>query len=282
MSTQAPTTDQIRTAWDSIAPGFDDHVSPLTIALGEHLVERLEVGPGARFLDVAAGSGALALPAARRGATTTAVDLAPIMIERLTARAAAEGLSNLRGQVMDGVSLDFPVDTFDVTVSLNGVSLFPDIDAGLAELVRVTKPGGRVVVATFGPMPHTEFVTFFMSAMQTTVPGLAPMSPEQPPLPFQVSDPERLRGKLLDAGLTMVEIETTPWNMTFESARHYWDATTSSNPIAAQMTAGLSAQRRDDVLQVLDGMLRERSGGHSEAVLRNVMTIGTGSKPAQH
>ncbi len=279
MATQAPTTDHIRSAWDAIATGFDDFVSPLSIAFGEELLKRLEVGPRTRFLDVAAGSGALAIPAARRGAATTAVDIAPTMIERLAARATAEGLSNLQGQVMDGQALQLPDDTFDVSVSLNGVSLFPDFDAGLAELVRVTSAGGLVVIAAFGPMPRAEFITFFMSAMQAAVPGFVPLSADQPPLPFQVSAPERLRTKLVHAGLSSVQVETTTWDMTFRSARHYWDAITSSNPTAVQLTADLTAQQRDDVEQVLNGMLRERSGGAPGAVLRNQATVGIGSKP---
>lgn len=278
MTTQTPTTEQIRTAWDALATGFDDFMSPLTIAFGEHLVGRLDIRSGTRFLDVAAGSGALAIPAARRGATTVAVDIAPTMIERLNSRARSEGLSNLEGQVMDAQTLEFPDNTFDVSVSLNGVSLFPDLDGGLAELVRVTRPGGRVVIAAFGRMQRTEFITFFMSAMQTAVPGFTPLPVDPPPLPFQVSDPNKLHAKLTEAGLTTVRADTTTWDMRFHSAAHYWDAMTSSNPIAVQTTADLTAEQRDDVKRVLDGMLRERSGGDPGAVLHNEATIGIGSK----
>lgn len=281
MTTAAPTTNHIRDAWESIAGGFDDFVSPVTMAFGEELVDRLDVGPGTRVLDVAAGSGALAVPAARKGALTTGVDLAPTMIERLTGRAATEGLTTLEGRVMNGEALDLPDDEFDVAVSLNGVSLFPDFDAGLAELVRVTRPAGRVMVATFGPLPQSEFVTFLMSALQAAVPGFVPLSADKPPLPFQVSDPENLRHKLLRAELTGVNVETTTWDMSFSSARHYWDAATSSNPIAAQLTADLTAPQRDDVVKLLDGMLRERSDGEPGAVLRNEATVGTGSKRQQ-
>lgn len=277
-STHAPTTEQIRDAWDAIATGFDDFVSPLTITLGEDIVGRLDIRSGTRFLDVAAGSGALAIPAARRGATTVAVDIAPTMIERLNARAGAEGLSNLEGQVMDGQALELPDNTFDVAVSLNGVSLFPDLDGGLAELVRVTTPGGRVVIAAFGAMQRAEFITFFMSAMQTAVPGFTPLPLDPPPLPFQVSDPEKLRRKLVQAGLTAVRVETTTWDMRFQSAAHYWDTITSSNPIAVQLTADLTSAQRDDLVRVLDGMLRERSGGDPGAVLHNEVNIGIGSK----
>lgn len=278
MTTQGPTTNEICAAWDAIATGFDDFVSPLTISIGKDIIGRLDIGPGTKVLDVAAGSGALAVPAARRGATTMAVDIAPTMIERLDSRAAAEGLSNLRGQVMDGHALQFPDATFDVCVSLNGVSLFPDLDGGLAELVRVTKPRGRVVIACFGPMQRAEFITYFMSAMVSAVPGFTPLPTDPPPLFFQVSDPEKLRGTLVRAGLTDVRVETTTWDAHFHSAAHYWDVTTSSNPMAVQLTSDLTSEQRDEVVRVLDGMLRERSGGDTGAVLHTAVNIGIGTK----
>lgn len=278
MTTPTPTTEQIRAAWESLATRFDDFVSPLTIGFGEQVVERLDVGPGTRFLDVAAGSGALAIPAARRGAAVVAVDIAPTMIERLNARAAAEQLSNLEGRVMDGQALGLPDGTFDVSVSLNGVSLFPDLDGGLAELVRVTKPGGRVAIAAFAAPQRVEFVACFISALQTAVPGTPSLPADPPPLPFQVADPEKLRGKLVEAGLTAIRVETATWEKRFESALHYWDTVRSGHPIAVQLTADLTAEQRDSVVRVMDGMFRERSGGHPGAVLRSEMNIGIGSK----
>ena len=277
MTTPTPTQQQIRGAWDAIAARFDEFTTPEAMRIGEEIVRRADVGPGTRLLDVAAGSGALALPAARRGARVTAVDIAPTMIERLRARAAAERLSGLAGLVMDGLALDLASDTFDVSVSLNGVSVFPDISGGLAEMVRVTRPGGRVVVGAFGPQPKVEFITFVMGATQAAVPGFAPLPADPPPPPFQVADPVVFRERLAGAGLAGVSVETVTWQMRINSATHLWNLFTSSNPIGARLVGGLTPQQRTDVGQVLDGMLRERSGGGPGAVLHADINIGTGT-----
>lgn len=106
--TSPPTTEQIRDAWDAIAPRYDQFVTNEDMPFAEEALNRVEIGTGTRFLDVACGSGAVSIPAAGRGAQVTAVDLAPTMIERLNARAQAEGLSNLEGLVMNAQSLELP------------------------------------------------------------------------------------------------------------------------------------------------------------------------------
>lgn len=274
---QVPDIEQIRGAWNSIADGFDEFVTPKTLVLGEEVMRRLELRPGMRLLDVAAGSGGLSIPAARIGAEVVATDLAPAMIERLTARAHAEGLSTLRGRAMDGQALELDDDAFDVAVSLNGVSLFPDMARGLAELARVTRPGGRVVIVAFGPIETVEFITFFTSAVQAAVPGATPLPANPPPLPFQAADPDVLRERLAAAGLRDVRIDTITWEMEFESVQHLWRVFTASNPIGAQMVAGLSDEQRVEVTQVLEGMLRERSAGAPGAVLGAEVNVGTGT-----
>lgn len=274
---QAPSTEQIRGAWDVLAGGFDQFVTPQTMALGEEVVRRIGLRPGTRVLDVAAGSGALSIPAARIGADVVATDLAPAMIERLDARARAEGLSALRGRVMDGQALDLDADTFDVAVSMNGVSLFPDMARGLAELVRVTRPGGRVVIVAFGPIEKVEFIAFVIGAVRAAVPGFTPLPANPPPLPFQASDPDVLRARLAEAGLSDVRIETTTWEIALDSVQHLWNLFTSSNPIGAQMIANLTAGQRTEVAHVLEGMLRERSAGAPGAVLHAEVNVGTGT-----
>jgi ubiquinone/menaquinone biosynthesis C-methylase UbiE len=89
-----------------------------------------------RFLDVAAGSGALSIPAARLGTQVLSVDFAPVMVERLNARAREEGLSGLEAYVMDGHALELEDGTFDISGSQNGVSLFPDLRRGCVRWAR--------------------------------------------------------------------------------------------------------------------------------------------------
>lgn len=248
-----------------------------TIVLGKEIVRRIGIRPGARVLDVGPGSGGLSIPAARTGADVLATDIAPAMIERLNARARAEGLPSLRGRVMAGQALDLDDDTFDVAASINGVSVFPDMARGLAEMVRVTRPGGRVVIVAFGPIHRVEFIRFFASAVQAAIPGATPLPTNPPPLPFQVADPDVLRGRLADAGLREITVDTLTWEMAFDSVQHLWQVFTSSNPIGAQMVSGLDAGQRAEVEHVLEGMLRERSAGAPGAVLKAAVNVGTGT-----
>jgi ubiquinone/menaquinone biosynthesis C-methylase UbiE len=274
--TPAPATPQA--AWDAVASDFDKFATPLTITLGNEILAEIEIQPGDRFLDVGAGSGALSIPAARRGARVVATDISPAMVERLRARAEAEGLADVEARVMDAVALDSPDGAFDVTGSQNGVTMLPDLTPGLAEMVRVTKAGGTVVIAAFGPPSKAEFLTFFAGALEAVVPGSGALLSGPPPPPFQVAEPARFHGVMSGAGLTGVEVRQVEWPMAFASAGDLWDFLMGSHPIGRMLAAPLDDDQRGSVRQVLDGMLRERSGGGPAAVLTAVVNIATGTK----
>ena len=267
--------DQIRGAWDAIAEGFDRHTTPHTMALGEHALARMDLRPGVRVLDVGAGSGGLSIPAARTGAQVVALDIAPAMIEHLTARARAEQLPSLEGRVGDGEELEFDDATFDVAVSMNGVTLFPDIARGLGEMCRVTRPGGTVLVITFGPLQEVEFVAFPLAAMRAAVPDLPP--PPDPLPPFRLAGVGALHRTLENADLREVRVETVRWETPFDSADHLLATVLTSNPIATQLSASMTEEQFAQARQVLDGMVRERSGGNAGAVLHSQMQIGWGA-----
>lgn len=276
MTAFTPSLMRDQSAWNAIAPRYDEFSTPMNRVFAETVLSRIALGPGVRFLDVACGSGALAMPAARRGARVTAVDVAPAMIDRLVARTCAERLPGVTSRVMNGETLEFPDDTFDVTASQNGISLFPDLKAGLEEAVRVTKPGGTVLIIAFGSPGRAEFAAFLLRALQASMRGfIPPISP----LPFQLADPDRFRRELVDAGLTDVRIDTTTWAMTCRSADHLWAAVTASNPATARLTGPLTSKQQTEAKRVIEGMLRERSGGTPAAVLTNEMNIGIGRKP---
>ena len=125
------TLDETRAAWDRIAPGYDAYVTPTEVPLANEALGRVGLRSGMTFLDIAAGAGGLSLPAARLGARVTATDLSPVMVDRLLARAAEEGL-DVRALVMDGHELGFADGSFDVVASQFGVMLFPDLPRALS------------------------------------------------------------------------------------------------------------------------------------------------------
>ena len=264
-------------AWDAIAEGYDRHVAPQEVELANDALRLVGLEPGERFLDVAAGTGGLSLPAARLGAEVLATDWSPAMIERFERRVREEAL-NAEGRVMDAHALDLPDDSFDVTGSQFGVMLVPDQPRALREMVRVTKPGGRVLLIAYGFPVELEFLGFFISALKAVAPEFPGLPDDPPPLEFQVSDPDVLHKRLTEAGLENVRVERTAERPAFASGQEMWDWVLYGNPIPGMLLADLTEEQRARMRQVLDGMLRERADANGRAVLRNVVNIGFGLK----
>jgi ubiquinone/menaquinone biosynthesis C-methylase UbiE len=267
-------------AWDAIAEGYDRYVAPQEVDLANEALRLVGLEPGERFLDVAAGPGGLCLPAAHLGADVLATDWSPAMIERFEARVRAEGLSKAEGSVMDCHALDLPDDSFDVSGSQFGVMLVPDQPRALREMVRVTKPGGRVLVIAYGPPEELEFLQFFIGALKAVAPEFPGLPDDPPPLEFQVSDPEVLRQRLTDAGLRDVRVERTAERPAFSSGQEMWDWVLYGNPIPGSVITDLklTEEQQQRLRQILDGMLRERAGGNGRAAVANAVNIGIGRK----
>ena len=263
-------------AWDAIAAGYDQYAAPQEADLANEALRLVALKEGERFLDVAAGPGGLSLPAARLGADVLATDWSPAMIERFNARAREEGLENATARVMDCHALDLPDASFDVTGSLFGVMLVPDQAQALREMVRVTKPGGRVFLIAYGQPAQFEVLQLFLAALKAVAPAFPGLPDDPPPLEFQVSDPDVLRQRLSDAGLRDVRIERTAERPAFASGQELWDWVLYSNPIPGMIVQDFTDEQRERLRQVLDGMLRERSGGNGRVVLTNVVHIGVG------
>jgi len=118
--------------------------------LGPEIVAATGIGPGNRVLDVAAGTGNAAIPAARTGATVVASDLTPELLEIGREHAEAEGLS-LDWRQGDAEALPFADDEFDTVISVVGVMFAPHHQESADELVRVTRPGGTIGLISWTP-----------------------------------------------------------------------------------------------------------------------------------
>ena len=122
----------------------------------EDLVRALGVRPGMKVLDLGCGDGTTALPEARLGADVLGVDIARNLVEAANRRAREAGLTNLRVQEGDATHLDGLADrTFDLSVSIFGAMFAPKPFDVAKEMVRVTKPGGRVVMGNWIPNDPT-------------------------------------------------------------------------------------------------------------------------------
>ena len=119
---------------------------------GEALVNSLGITTGLKVLDLGCGDGTTALPAARLGADVTGVDIADYLVEAADKRAAAEGLTNCKFQAGDACDLSgLPDKSFDLVVSIFGAMFAPKPFDVAREMVRVTKPGGRIVMGNWIP-----------------------------------------------------------------------------------------------------------------------------------
>ena len=119
---------------------------------GEELVNRLGVTKGLKVLDLGCGDGTTAVPAARLGAEVLGVDIASNLVEAGNRRAKEEGLTNLRFQEGDASDLsELKDDTFDLVVSIFGAMFAPRPFDVAKEMVRVTRPGGRIVMGNWIP-----------------------------------------------------------------------------------------------------------------------------------
>jgi ubiquinone/menaquinone biosynthesis C-methylase UbiE len=123
---------------------------------GEAVVESLGVKPGLKVLDLGCGDGTTAVPAARRGADVLGVDIARNLVDAGNRRAREHGLPNLRFQEGDACDLNgLADDSFDIVVSIFGAMFAPRPFDVAKEMVRVARPGGRIVMGNWIPNDPT-------------------------------------------------------------------------------------------------------------------------------
>jgi len=123
---------------------------------GEALVQQIGITKGLKVLDLGCGDGTTALPAAKLGADVLGVDIARNLVEAGNKRASEHGLANCRFQVGDASNLqELPNHSFDLVVSIFGAMFAPKPFEVAKEMVRVTRPGGRIVMGNWIPNDPT-------------------------------------------------------------------------------------------------------------------------------
>ena len=147
MTAQPATANPNKALWEK---GDFTEIAAFMRDAGDAFAQSLGIKPGMKVLDLGCGDGNTALPIARLGAVVTGIDIARNLVEAGNRRAAAAGISNLRFQEGDASNLQgVGDDSFDLTLSLFGAMFAPRPVDVAKEMVRVTKPGGRIVMGNW-------------------------------------------------------------------------------------------------------------------------------------
>lgn len=247
---------------------------------GRELVESLEISAGTNVLDLGCGDGTTALPAAELGANVLGIDIASNLVAAGNARAAEAGLGNLRFQEGDASHLEGVADDqFDLVVSIFGAMFAPRPDDVANEMVRVTKPGGRIVMGNWIPGDPTLVAQILkISAAYTPAP------PEGFVSPVTWGIEATARERFAAAGIpsdhvtceraTYVFRHAGPPTELLDAFRHYYGPT--MNAFAAAESNG----RTDELHDELSGLFAaQNQGGPTETVVPAIFLKVTVRKP---
>jgi ubiquinone/menaquinone biosynthesis C-methylase UbiE len=189
---------------DTWSAGDFGQIARYTAKCAEDFVGRLQIQPGARVLDVACGTGNLAMPAARKGAAVWGIDIAANLLKQARQKAAAE---NLKANFEEGDAerLPYPDVHFDVVMSMFGAMFAPRPQLVAAELARVCRPGGTIAMANWMP---SGFV-----AKQFALGNRYAPPPQGIPAPVLWGDEQVVRQRL---SASASQIRTTPRTVDFD------------------------------------------------------------------
>lgn len=203
--------------WNAIARGYDEASFGQLPELYDAAIELLRPERGDRILDVAAGPGTLAVRLAPRVGHVVAVDFAEVMIERLRGHIMRSRVANVEAKVMDGEELQFEDGSFDAAVSMFGVCLFDNRKRGLAEMLRVVVPGGRVLSASWASPRENTLLGAAEDALRAALPehfgDRADLATE---------DAESCAGELAEVGFEPVSVQSFTTSVRFPTVDEYF------------------------------------------------------------
>ena len=232
--------------------------------LNRLMLERAELDGANRVLDVGTGIGEPAVTVARElgeGGEVVAIDHDPAMIEFARARAGQSGAANIRFEVMGAEELGFDVSSFDVALARWSLMFVDNLPATLARLHGLLRPGGRLVLAVWGPPECVPAISLAREVVNEHL-GLDP--PDYgPKTAFALSDTKLLRGELTDAGFHQVSGDWVPVIYEFASSDAYIRFRTDCGKPLLPISDEIDEERRESALEAVTQALddyRQRSG----------------------
>jgi ubiquinone/menaquinone biosynthesis C-methylase UbiE len=231
--------------FNAIAETYDTQLFLQVCA--RRLVELAAIPPGAQVLDIATGTGWVALAAAEHVGPigrVLGVDLSPEMLAHARQKGAAAGFTHVEFREGDAQRLDLGDQAFDVVLCASALFFVPDMHAALREWHRVLKPGGHVGFSGFGPTLLQPLRDLWEARLRHYGVSLPTASPNQ-----RLAEPETCRRLLHEAGFVQHEVQSEQLGYYFRTVEEYWEESWAS-------------QRRMAVLQLAPAQREQFKAEH--------------------
>jgi ubiquinone/menaquinone biosynthesis C-methylase UbiE len=215
---------RVAALFNLVASGYDNAALRYFPFAADRLITQMQPAPGAKTLDVATGTGVVALAAAQaigEGGRVAAIDLAEAMLDRLQEKIDKFGIRNIDLHVMDASSLDFRRDYFDYVVCSFGIFFLPDMLAALKEWTRVLKSGGRTLFTCFGKESFQPMTDMFMK--QLAAYDALPSGQSRPIAAMRLAEVDQCRRLLAEADLGNIEVHTEQLGYHLKDETLWWD-----------------------------------------------------------
>jgi ubiquinone/menaquinone biosynthesis C-methylase UbiE len=248
-------------AYNAAADYFDAKPLAFWDRYGRRTVERMALRRGASVLDVCCGTGASALPAAEAVGSdgrVIAVDLAEELLKLGRAKADAAGLRNIEFRRADMTDLGFPDYSFDAVVCVFGVFFVPDMEAQVAELWRMVRPGGLLAITTWGPGIFAPAYEIWLAAVRRVRPDLySAFNPWD-----RITTPGAVRKLFADAGVSRVDVVPEEGHQALRAPEDFWMIALGSGLrwTIDQMGANVAHEVKQEILGALAAKRIERVG----------------------
>lgn len=209
----------IRQTFDTVSSGYDRPALRYFPESAAHLAEALELCGHEHVLDVATGTGAVALALAQRlpGGRVTAIDLSDGMLSQARAKACAQGLGNVAFQVMDMTALTFPAAHFDCATAAFALFFVEDMAACLRQIAACLKPGGKAMACVFSGPSFSPNADLFLERIQRYGVAVPPLSWKR------LGDAAANHDLFAAAGLEDIRVTQRDLSYTLPTAEAWWE-----------------------------------------------------------